>query len=96
MGRKTLMMKPTYLCGASVLAVAFSLGMSAPAFAQAAAEKSGPAVVEEVVVTGSYIAGTPEDSAARRRAQLPGARESRLADGGPAGEDDYRRRVRHR
>ena len=57
------MMKRTYLCGASALAVAVSLGLAAPAFAQAAADKAAPAEVAEVVVTGSYIAGTPEDSA---------------------------------
>jgi iron complex outermembrane receptor protein len=44
-------------CGGSVVAVAFALGLSAPAVAQDAS------VVEEVVVTGSFIRGTPEDAA---------------------------------
>ncbi|MFZ5720578.1 MAG: TonB-dependent receptor domain-containing protein [Pseudomonadota bacterium] len=47
-------------CGGSVLAVACALGFAAPAAAQ---EEAGPAVVEEVVVTGSFIRGTPEDAA---------------------------------
>jgi iron complex outermembrane receptor protein len=49
-----------YFCGGSTLAVAISLGLIAPAAAQQAPR---PAEVEEVVVTGSFIAGTPEDSA---------------------------------
>ncbi len=57
--------KHSYLCGGSVLAVVLSLGLAAPALAQggAATATSTPSEVEEVVVTGSYIAGTPEDSA---------------------------------
>ena len=49
------MSKHKFLCGGSVLAVALALGGSA--FAQ------GSTTVEEVVVTGSFIAGTPEDAA---------------------------------
>jgi iron complex outermembrane receptor protein len=58
-------MKARYFCASSVLAVAISLGVSQTAAAQAAA-KPAPAPgseVSEVVVTGSYIAGTPEDAA---------------------------------
>jgi iron complex outermembrane receptor protein len=50
-----------YLVTASVLAVATALSAGS-----AAAQTSGadaPAMVEEVVVTGSFIAGTPEDAA---------------------------------
>ena len=50
-----------YLVTASVLAVATALSAG-----QAAAQTSGansPTVVEEIVVTGSFIAGTPEDAA---------------------------------
>jgi iron complex outermembrane receptor protein len=50
------MLKAVQLCGASAFAVAASLAC-VPAYAQQAAE------VEEVVVTGSFIAGTPEDAA---------------------------------
>jgi len=47
-----------------MLAVAFSFGLAATAHAQAgAAAKPAPQEVEEVVVTGSYIAGTPENAA---------------------------------
>lgn len=49
------MLKSRYFCGGSVMAVA--LALSGQAFAQ---ESS---TVEEVVVTGSFIAGTPEDAA---------------------------------
>ncbi|MES2896193.1 MAG: TonB-dependent receptor [Pseudomonadota bacterium] len=52
------MLKSRYLCGGSVLAVALAMGLSGQAAAQ---EQSS--TVEEVVVTGSYIAGTPEDAA---------------------------------
>ncbi|HEX2559307.1 TonB-dependent receptor domain-containing protein [Phenylobacterium sp.] len=45
----------SYLCGGSLLAVAIALGVAGPAAAQNE--------VEEVVVTGSFIAGTPEDAA---------------------------------
>jgi len=49
------MLKSRYFCGGSIMAVALVLG--GPAFAQQAS------TVEEVVVTGSFIAGTPEDAA---------------------------------
>jgi iron complex outermembrane receptor protein len=55
------MIKRSYFCGGSVLAVAISFGLFHSAAAQTAA--SAPSEVEEVVVTGSYIAGTPEDAA---------------------------------
>lgn len=54
------MLKSRYLCGGSVLAVALALGVASTAAAQA---QTGGNEVQEVVVTGSYIAGTPEDSA---------------------------------
>ncbi|MBU1379018.1 MAG: TonB-dependent receptor [Alphaproteobacteria bacterium] len=47
------------LCGGSMLAVVFSLAVAGAA----AAQRAAPAEVEEVVVTGSFIAGTPEDAA---------------------------------
>lgn len=50
------MLKAQFFCGGSALAVALSLAC-AP---QAAAQESQ---VEEVVVTGSFIRGTPEDAA---------------------------------
>jgi iron complex outermembrane receptor protein len=46
-----------YLAGGSALAIALSLGLSSTALAQE------PTEVEAVVVTGSLIAGTPEDAA---------------------------------
>ncbi len=49
------MLKSRYLCGGSVMAVALALG--GQAYAQQAS------TVEEVVVTGSFIRGTPEDAA---------------------------------
>jgi len=52
-------MKSTYLCGASAVAVA--LGLLGAGVAQAQDSRSN--TVEEVVVTGSFIAGTPEDAA---------------------------------
>ncbi|MDP3490403.1 MAG: hypothetical protein Q8R71_09720 [Phenylobacterium sp.] len=52
------MLKRTYFCGGSVMAVALAMGAAGSAAAQAQAT-----VVEEVVVTGSFIAGTPEDAA---------------------------------
>src|SRR5215218_5924974 len=52
------MSKSRYFCGGSMLAVALAFGLASAANAQA-----GGVSVEEVVVTGSYIAGTPEDSA---------------------------------
>jgi len=54
-------MKSRFFCNASVVAVALSLGSAGQAFAQAAA--NAPAEIEEVVVTGSFIRGTPEDAA---------------------------------
>ena len=53
------MTRRSYLCGGSMLAVAFALAMAGSAYAQNATGTE----VEEVVVTGSYIAGTPEDAA---------------------------------
>ena len=52
------MNKRSQFCGGSLLAVAMALGAVAPAYAQ-----TGAAEVEEVVVTGSFIRGTPEDAA---------------------------------
>src|SRR5690242_2539949 len=58
------MLKSRYFCGGSVLAVALAFGLSSSAAAQAAkaasaaAAPAAPAEVSEVVVTGSYIAGT--------------------------------------
>lgn len=51
------MLKRSYFCGGSVMAVALAMGAVGSAAAQEAT------VVEEVVVTGSFIAGTPEDAA---------------------------------
>jgi iron complex outermembrane receptor protein len=50
-------------CGGSVVAVALSLGFASAASAQAAKPAAPPSEVSEVVVTGSYIAGTPQDAA---------------------------------
>lgn len=55
------MMKRSYFCGGSLLAVTFALGLAAQAQAQTAPARATD--VEEVVVTGSLIAGTPEDTA---------------------------------
>ncbi|HEY9236682.1 MULTISPECIES: TonB-dependent receptor domain-containing protein [Phenylobacterium] len=52
------MLKSRYFCSGSIFAVALALGVSGAA----AAQESG-GTVEEVVVTGSFIAGTPEDAA---------------------------------
>ncbi|MDB5444204.1 MAG: hypothetical protein JWP73_2580 [Phenylobacterium sp.] len=58
------MVKSRYFCGGSVLAVALTIGYSGTAAAQAnSAAKVTPPEVSEVVVTGSYIAGTPQDAA---------------------------------
>ncbi len=51
------MFKARYFCGGSTLAFAIALGISGIAQAQ------GATTVEEFVVTGSYIAGTPTDAA---------------------------------
>jgi iron complex outermembrane receptor protein len=53
------MRRRSYFCGGSMLAVMMSFGISG----LAAAQEAEPALVEEVIVTGSFIAGTPEDSA---------------------------------
>ncbi|WP_309646385.1 TonB-dependent receptor domain-containing protein [Phenylobacterium sp.] len=52
------MLKSSYLCGGSILAVALAMGLSG----QASAQDQATSTVEEVVVTGSFIAGTPEDA----------------------------------
>jgi iron complex outermembrane receptor protein len=52
------MAKSRYFCGGSTLAVALLICGQA-----AAADAAKPTQVEEVVVTGSYIAGTPTDAA---------------------------------
>ncbi|MFN9927208.1 MAG: TonB-dependent receptor plug domain-containing protein, partial [Phenylobacterium sp.] len=54
------MSRRSQLCAGTMLAAAFSLGLAMQANAQAQATENE---VEEVVVTGSFIAGTPEDSA---------------------------------
>ncbi len=55
------MTKRRYFCSGSAMAVALAVGMAAPAAAQSQA--TTPNEIEEVVVTGSFIAGTPEDAA---------------------------------
>ena len=50
------MLKSSYFCGGSLLAVVLAISANSSAYAQAS-------TVEEVVVTGSFIAGTPEDAA---------------------------------
>src|SRR5689334_22566494 len=58
------MSKPQYLCAASAAVLLAAAAGAAQAQAPGrAAAPSKPADVEEVVVTGSFIAGTPEDSA---------------------------------
>ena len=54
------MINHRYCCGSSMLAAAFALSLAGSASAQTA-ERANE--IEEVVVTGSFIAGTPEDSA---------------------------------
>jgi iron complex outermembrane receptor protein len=51
------MLKSRYFCGGSLLAVVLAISANSSASAQQAS------TVEEVVVTGSFIAGTPEDAA---------------------------------
>src|SRR5690606_15348347 len=51
-------MKSRYFCGGSLLAVALAFGATHAAYAQ-----DDAAELEEVIVTGSFIAGTPEDAA---------------------------------
>src|SRR5690242_812838 len=69
------MSKGVYFCGGSMLAVALTFALSDSAAAQAAKPVGAaaaaaaapttpaPTEVQEVVVTGSYIAGTPETAA---------------------------------
>src|SRR4051812_15192194 len=59
------MSKRSYFCGGSMLAVAMGLGFASGAAAQTAPASgaAAPAQVSEVVVTGSFIRGTPEDAA---------------------------------
>ncbi len=52
------MRRTAYLAGGSALAMVAAIGFGGIAFAQ-----DEPASVEEVVITGSLIAGTPEDAA---------------------------------
>ncbi|MES3028776.1 MAG: TonB-dependent receptor [Pseudomonadota bacterium] len=52
------MLKSRYFCGGSILAVAMAISATG-----AAAQARGDSTVEEVIVTGSFIAGTPEDAA---------------------------------
>ena len=52
------MLKSRYFCGGSILAVAMAISATS-----AVAQSSGASTVEEVIVTGSFIAGTPEDAA---------------------------------
>ncbi|ODT86908.1 hypothetical protein [Phenylobacterium sp. SCN 70-31] len=52
------MTKSRFFCGGSVLAAMVACGMPGAALAQ-----STPTEVGEVVVTGSFIRGTPEDAA---------------------------------
>jgi iron complex outermembrane receptor protein len=55
------MLKRRYFCGGSLLAAVLVIGACGPAAAQEKGQAA--AQVSEVVVTGSYIAGTPEDAA---------------------------------
>jgi iron complex outermembrane receptor protein len=55
------MLKRRYFCGGSIVAAVLSLGLTQGAAAAEAAKSD--AEVSEVVVTGSYIAGTPQDAA---------------------------------
>ncbi|WP_394763260.1 TonB-dependent receptor plug domain-containing protein [Phenylobacterium sp.] len=63
------MLKSRYFCGGSALAVVLAMGLSGSAAAQAAkstaaaAAVTAPAEVSEVIVTGSYIAGSSEKAA---------------------------------
>lgn len=54
------MSKSRYFCGGSALAVALAMGLGGHALAADAKEAT---TVEEVIVTGSFIAGTPTDAA---------------------------------
>ncbi len=55
------MIKSRFFCSASVLAAAMALGASGQTLAQTATPEAND--VAEVVVTGSFIRGTPEDAA---------------------------------
>ena len=55
------MSKSNYLCGGSIVVVAFAMGLAGSAYA--ADEKTAATTVEEVVVTGSFIAGSSEKAA---------------------------------
>lgn len=57
------MTKRSYFCGGSILAVALMLGTAGTAAAQAGADTAAATDVEEVVVTGSFIAGSSEKAA---------------------------------
>jgi iron complex outermembrane receptor protein len=61
LGRNNQMLKSLYLSSASAAAFAIAALGAGAAAAQTAA--STPSTVEEVVVTGSFIAGTPKDTA---------------------------------
>src|SRR3954468_1636043 len=54
------MLKSRYFCGGSILAVAMTLGAAQAAFA---ADTPASTTVEEVIVTGSFIAGSSEKAA---------------------------------
>jgi iron complex outermembrane receptor protein len=56
------MLKSRYFCGGSILATAMIFAGS-PAALAAAAAAAPSTTVEEVIVTGSFIAGTPTDAA---------------------------------
>ena len=57
------MLKSRYFCGGSILAVAMTLGVAHSATAADTPSSSGSTTVEEVIVTGSFIAGTSEKAA---------------------------------
>ncbi len=58
------MSKSNFLCGGSIVAVALAMGLSSQAnAADAKADAKVDATVSEVVVTGSFIAGTSEKAA---------------------------------
>jgi len=57
-GGNKLIFKSRYFCGGSVLSLVLALGAAGTASAQSAAT-----TVEEVVVTGSFIAGSSEKAA---------------------------------
>eukprot|EP01041_Mallomonas_annulata_P039723 gene39723-63467_t len=57
-GRRNPMLKVQYLCSVSASALVLTALMAGAAAAQTGANE--PTAVEEVVVTGSFIAGTPK------------------------------------